>query len=163
MFLRIKKTAISKYAGHDRVKYSLSLVENKRENGKVKQNTVKYLTSFVSEYYYFYYRETNYQERDKAENRVYKWLNIYMDLKKIVIEAQDRKDILNKINSVLPFPDTSDLEKVIAGEWARSNCFGNKYTEQTKKYVGELEGLFKEMCSGYQRNFCHTDGHYIQT
>ena len=130
--------------------YSFMLVENHRENGKVKQKVVKYLSSFVDEYSYPWITEQSRKDGHKAIQRLFTWLNIYCDLEDVEISNEKLKGVINKINTFIPLPTENDLQTWIKNEWGKANIFGTKYKDSTEKYVNDVTEQFNKMCSAYQ-------------
>ncbi len=149
MYLRVKK----KKQSDDRMSYAFSIVESHRENGKVKQKIVKYLSSFVDDYQYKYRWITDQSVKDghKAQQRLFFWLDIHNDLNDIDIDSEKLKDIVNKIKALISFPTENDLKIWIQVEWGASNIFGDKYKDSTQEQIDNVTERFNKMCSAYCR------------
>ena len=145
MFLRIKKQKQS----HDRTKYSFILVENHREDGKVKQKVVKYLTSWVNEYVCHTANKVE-EKRDAAISRLSMWLNIYHDLEEVILDADKKIEILEKIANIVSFPTESDLHAWIMSRWRTSALFDHRHKDQVLERIDDVTLRFNEMSSAYQ-------------
>lgn len=148
MFLRVKKKKLS----NDRMSYHFLLLESYRENGKVKQKVIKYLSSFVDEYHYVFYTEQSRKDQHKTNQRLFFWLNIYNDLKEVEIDENKKSEIIQKIKTYIQFPNQDDLSLWIKHEWQIDAIFGHKYKEETQKNIDDVTKRFNEMCSDYMRS-----------
>ena len=124
MFLRIKKKILSSSCFDNAgTQYSFVLVENHRESGKVKQKIVKYLASWWTGYIHEYVpnesfpkneevirEDREWDEKVKAQRRLRTWQNIYRKLKELTLDEQKQIEIIEKINAVVSYPATGDLQ-----------------------------------------------------
>ena len=162
MFLRVKKKKLSE----GRTSYSFSLVESYRKNGKVKQRTVKYLTSQVDEYIETSRIPEDAPEkikqdrrdslaRQKVNGRLFTWLNIYQDLQEVTLDAKTLSESLDKIRAVVPFPTRADLLSWANHErYWQAAFYGNKHRDETEDNIARMTAAFDEMCSAY----CSAEG-----
>ena len=156
MFLRIKKSKLS----GDRTKYAFMICENHREDGKVKQKVIKYLSSHTDEYAddsLWQSSTESVREEHKARKRMWNdwgriffWLDIRHDLQDVDgLDPEKIPEMVERIDKVVQFPTEAVLQSWIQGQWSTSAIMGHKDKDETQKYIDRVKQRYEEMCSAY--------------